>query len=199
MRKKRRKLNDNSNKILLIVENSEVIFFNSYFKDFLKSRYNISIKCESSGRGGKCDIANGSKITKRVIEALKNDKFKTVLLMLDLKSKCKNSDRNHTCLKELKKEYLPKYKIPAELKDKFYLFVICNEIESWFLTAFDKKTNNPMQDHKKEIKKLLNLSSEVAIAQKMVNDLKNKKIELNEENNNSLKFFIRKLNLIKSL
>ena len=196
MKKKRKKLNDNSNKILLIVENSEVIFFNYYFKDFLKNKYNINIKCESSGRAGKCDIANGSKISKRVIEALKNDRFKSVILMIDLKSKCKSSDRTHTCLKKLKNEYLPKYKIPTELKDKFYLFVVCNEIESWFLTAFDKQTNNPSQNHKNEMKKLLNLSSEVAIVQKMVNDLRNNKLKLNCNKNNSLKFFIDKLRMI---
>ena len=61
------------------------------------------------------------------------------------------------------------------------------------MTAFNRQTNNTSEDHKKEIKKLLNLDSEIKIVQKMVNDLKYNKIELNFEKNNSLKFFIEKL------
>jgi len=42
-------LNSNQDTILLIVENSEVDFFNKYFKAYLKENYQINIKCESSG------------------------------------------------------------------------------------------------------------------------------------------------------
>ncbi len=86
-----------------------------------------------------------------------------------------------------------KYKIDKELKSKFYLFVICNEIESWFLT-FDRDTNNLSND-KKELMKLWSLKSEPQIVQKMIKELKRGTIELDFTRNKSLEYFIDKLKL----
>ena len=200
MRKKKNK-DKNCSYILLIVENSEDTFFNLYFNNYIKERYDILVKCESSGKANKCNITNFEKIGKRVKEALAKDNCKAVFIMIDLDTKCLHRDNaNHKCLVELKNEYLPKYSkhIPSRLKDKFYLFVVCNEIESWFLTAYKKSgnTNNPNDNHKDEIKKLLDLKSETQIVQKVVSDLKRGRAELDFSKNSSFQFFIDKLNSI---
>ncbi|HHD80326.1 MAG TPA: hypothetical protein ENK99_01765, partial [Campylobacterales bacterium] len=87
-RKKTHKVRSKENRILLIVENSEADFFNQYFKYYLKENYNILIDCEPSSRGNKCEITNGNRMSKRIIEALDKDSYKAVFLMLDLKTKC---------------------------------------------------------------------------------------------------------------
>ena len=53
--KKLPKIND---KILLIVENSEKIFFQSYFNHFIEKNYAIRVVAKSSGSGDKCEITN---------------------------------------------------------------------------------------------------------------------------------------------
>jgi len=185
-----KKVKSNTDKILLIVENSEVVFFKQYFNQFLATQYNIKVKTISSGAGDKCDITNYNKMSKLINTQLKY--HKAVFLMLDLKTKCIQSERTHTCLKELKKEYLPQYKIENDNKSRFYLFVVCNEIESWFLTT-QKDTNNPHDNHKKEIKEHFKLSSERDIVAKMIQELKNNKCQLDFSKNSSLQFFIDKL------
>ena len=191
-RKKNHKLKSKENRILLIVENSEADFFNQYFKNHLKDNYNIIIDCEPSGSANKCEIANGNRMTKRIIEALERERYRAVFLMIDLKTKCFTSENTHTCLVELKNEYLPKYKIDKELKNKFYFFVVCNEIESWFLTI-DKDTNSVHKDHKKELMKFLKVNSEPQIVQKMIKELKSGTYKLDISKNNSLEHFIQKL------
>ena len=184
-----------SDTILLIVENSEARFFNSYFKNYLKETESVSIHCISSGMAGKCEIANGNKMSKKIKSSLETDGYKAVFIMIDLDSKFYNSEQNHNCLVKLKREYLPKYDIPKELKDRFYLFVVCNEIESWFLTIDEAKnnTNNPNEDHKKALKKLLNVRNEKEIVEKMISQLRDKKVELDFSKNTSLQHFITKL------
>jgi len=200
--KRKKKKNNSNSRILLIVENSEVIFFKEYFNSYLKNEYGVSVKCEPSGNSNKCNITNFDKMSKRVKEALERESFKAVFVMIDLDTKCLQRDRNHKCLVELKKEYLPKYykHISSSLRDKFYLFVVCNEIESWFLTAYKESgnTNNPNEDHKVEIKKRLGRESEIQIVQKVVSDLKRGKIELDFSKNSSLQFFINKLQEYRS-
>ena len=185
-------LNSNQDTILLIVENSEVDFFNEYFKTYLKENYQINIKCESSGSSNKCNILNFRKMTNRVNEALDKDEYQSVFLMLDLKTNCRPSNQNHTCLIELKNEYKAEYKIKESLKNRFYLFVVCNEIESWFLTI-DKNTNNIYDNHKKELMNLLKVSSEPQVVQKMIKGLKSGTYRLNFSYNSSLDYFIEKL------
>ena len=192
MRVKKRKTPHKKADILLIVENSEVDFFRQYFNDYLLKKYKISIKCESSGAGNKCKITNFGKINKRVERAIKKEGYKAVFLMIDLKTKCFTSENTHTCLVELKNEYFPKYKIDKALKNQFYLFVVCNEIESWFLTI-DKDTNSVHQDHKKELMKFLKVNSEPQIVQKMIKELKSGTYELDFSKNSSLQYFIEKL------
>ena len=192
MRVKKRKTLDKKADILLIVENSEVEFFRQYFNDYLLREYKISVKCESSGAGNRCKITNFGKINKRVERAIKKEGYKVVFLMIDLKTKCFTSENTHTCLVELKNEYLPKYKIDKALKNQFYLFVVCNEIESWFLTI-DKDTNSVHQDHKKELMKFLKVNSEPQIVQKMIKELKSGTYELDFSKNSSLQYFIAKL------
>ena len=192
MRVKKRKIPSTEADILLIVENSEVEFFRQYFNDYLLREYKISVKCESSGAGNRCKITNFGKINKRVERAIKKEGYKVVFLMIDLKTKCFTSENTHTCLVELKNEYLPKYKIDKALKNQFYLFVVCNEIESWFLTI-DKDTNSVHQDHKKELMKFLKVNSEPQIVQKMIKELKSGTYELDFSKNSSLQYFIAKL------
>jgi hypothetical protein len=191
-RKKKHKLKSKEDKILLIVENSEADFFNQYFKNYLRDNYNILIDCEPSGRGNKCEIANGNRMTKRITEALDKESYRAVLLMLDLKTKCFATENTHTCLVKLKNEYLPKYKIDKKFSEQFYLFVVCNEIESWFLTI-DKDTNNIHQNHKKELMEFLNVKSEPQIVQKMIKELTSGNYELDFSKNSSLAYFIEKL------
>jgi len=195
MRRKNRKLPKNHDKILLIVENSEEEFFRRYFNKFLAKNYALKVDVESSGSGNKCDITNFKKITKAIEIYLKFDNYKAVFLMLDLDSKCFQSERNHHCLVELKQEYLPKYKIEKGLKDRFYLFVVCNEIESWFLTIDKKKkhTNSPHENHKKEMMKLFNVRSEKEIVEKMLAELSRGNISLDFSKNSSIQHFIKKL------
>jgi len=190
--KKKKKVSIKKEDILLIVENSEEIFFKEYFNNYLKEEYNILVKCESSGSGHKCKITDFEKMNKRIKRAIEKEGYSAVFLMIDLDTKCFESNVNHTCLVQLKQEYLPKYKISKELKNKFYLFVVCNEIESWFLTI-NKNTNNVNVDHKKELMKFLNVKSEPQIVQKMVKELKAKKYELDFSKNSSLQHFIKKL------
>lgn len=192
--RKRKNLVQN-NKILLIVENSEADFFNQYFKSYLQEHHQISIKCESSGRANKCEITNFQKMEKRINLALGEQSFKAVFLMLDLDTKCFKTESNHKCLIKLKQEYQPRYKINKELKNQFYLFIVCNEIESWFLTIDDNKkhTNNVHEDHKTELKKLLRVNSEPQIVQKMIKELKSNKFKLDFSKNSSLEYFVKKL------
>jgi len=182
----------NQNRILLIVENSEEIFFNHYFKQLL-AKDNIEIKCERSGRAGKCDITNGSRMSKIINDALDIEEYKAVFLMMDLKTKCCQSEQTHTCFLKLIQEYRPRYKI--ERKEKFYLFVVCNEIESWFLTIDDKthNTNNVSENHKAKLKKLLEVENEPEIVDKMIKGLNSGKYQLDFSKNNSLQHFIKKL------
>ena len=77
----------NRNRILLIVENSEELFFNRYFKQFL-AKDSIDIKCERSGKAGNCDITNGSRMSKIINDALDVEEYRAVFLMMDLKTKC---------------------------------------------------------------------------------------------------------------
>jgi len=193
---KRKNLKSKQDTILLIVENSEVKFYNKYFKIFLKEKYQINIESISSGKAGQCEISNGSKMSKKIHASLLDDGYKAVFIMIDLDSKCYNSEQNHNCLIKLKQEYLPKYKIKKELKDRFYLFVVCNEIESWFLTIDKNKnnTNNPNEDHKKELKKFLkNIRSEKDIIDEMIRRLRDKQEQLDFSKNKSLQFFINQL------
>jgi len=192
---KRKNLKSKQDTILLIVENSEVDFYNKYFRSFLEQEYQIKIESISSGKAGQCEITNGRKMSKKVHASLLDDGYKAVFIMIDLDSKCYNSEQNHNCLVKLKQEYLPKYRVPKELKDRFYLFVVCNEIESWFLTIDKTKnnTNNPNEDHKKELKKLLNVRNEKDIVEKMIYLLRDKKEQLNFSKNTSLQFFIEKV------
>ena len=182
----------NQNRILLIVENSEEIFFNRYFKEIL-AKDNILIKCERSGRAGKCDITNGSRMSKIINDALDVEEYKAVFLMIDLKTKCHQSEQTHTCLLNLIQEYRPRYKI--EKKEKFYLFVVCNEIESWFLTIDEKRdnSNNVSEDHKSKLKKLLDVKNEPEIVDKMIEGLSSGKYQLNFNKNKSIQHFIHKL------
>lgn len=191
-RKKKQKLKTKEDRILLIVENSEADFFNQYFKNYLKDKHNILIDCEPSGRGNKCEIANGNRMTKRITEALDREHYKAVFLMIDLKTKCFTTENTHTCLVELKNEYLPKYKVDKALSEQFYLFVVCNEIESWFLTI-NKETNNVHINHKKELMEFLKVNSEPQIVQKMIKELKSGNYELDFSKNSSLAYFIEKL------
>ena len=181
--------------ILIIVENSEVEFFNKYLKKLLKEKNTILIRCESSGNKNTCEILNFKKITKRVNYALIEEKYKAVFLLIDLKTNCRKTNKNHKCLIKLKKEYLPEYKIEENFKNNFYLFVVCNEIESWFLTIDPNRsnTNNISEDHKKEIKLYLNIKKERAIVDKITKGLINKEFQLNFSKNKSLEFFINKL------
>lgn len=186
----------NSEKILLIVENSEEAFFNKYFRDYLKKEHQINIHCESSGSNNKCEISNWNKMSNRIDEAIKNDNYRAVFLMVDLNSKCfKKSTSNHTCLIELRDEYRPKYKIDKALKDRFYLFVVCREIESWFLTIDKERNNtNDNSDHKKELNKFFNTDlSEIEMVNKMIKELKNNNHSLNINKNESFEHFINKL------
>jgi len=192
MRVKKKKISSKIANILLIVENSEEIFFKQYFNDYLFREYGISIKCESSGAKGMCKITNFGKMNKRIERAITKEGYKAVFLMIDLKTKCFSNETTHTCLVDLKKEYLPKYKIDKTLKNKFYLFVVCNEIESWFL-SINKNTNSVHEDHKKELMDFLKVKSEPQIVQKMVKELKRGKYQLDFSKNKSLEHFITKL------
>ena len=196
-RKKRvkRELHNNSNKILLIVENSEKIFFEKYFNNFIEDKYSIKIAVKSSGSGNKCEITNFQKMSRKIEAFLIQDRYKAVFVLIDLNSKCFQSERNHNCLVELKKEYLPKYNINRNLKNRFYLFVVCNEIESWFLTIKEDKkhTNNPNEDHKKEMMRFFKVRNEREIVEKMVLELKKGSVSLNFSKNSSLQYFIKKI------
>jgi len=194
-RRKGKKISKNSNKILLIVENSEKIFFQQYFNHFIEKNYDIKIVVKSSGSGNKCDITNFNKMQKKIEDFLQKDNYKAVFIMIDLDSKCFKSERNHNCLVELKNEYLPKYSIDKNLRERFYLFVVCNEIESWFLTIDKSKkhTNNPYEDHKKELMNRFKVHSEPQIVQRMLQELEQGKVELDFSKNNSLQHFIKKL------
>jgi len=192
-RTKAKPLKTNKNTILLIVENSEASFYNQYFKQELKEKYNIDIKCETSGSSNKCNILNFRKMTNRINEAIEEDKYKFVFLMLDLKTNCRSLNINHTCLVKLKNEYEKEYKINQ--KSKFYLFVVCNEIESWFLTI-KQNTDNVNDNHKEILKKLLAVQSEQQIVQNMIKNLKSKKFNLDFNKNISFKYFIEKLILV---
>ncbi|NOZ91354.1 MAG: hypothetical protein GXO60_08740, partial [Epsilonproteobacteria bacterium] len=154
---------------------------------------NIHIKCIRSGKAGNCDITNGSRMSKIINDALDVEEYKAVFLMMDLKTKCYKSEQTHTCLLRLIDEYRPKYEINQS--DKFYFFVVCNEIESWFLT-FDKKihnTNNVNENHKDKLKKILNVKSEPEIVDKMIKGLLSGKYQLDFSKNTSLQHFIKKL------
>ncbi|SFV58624.1 hypothetical protein MNB_SV-13-2068 [hydrothermal vent metagenome] len=190
--KKKKKVASSKPNILLIVENSEVDFFKQYFNTYLLEEYGVSVKCESSGAGNRCKITNFGKMNKRIERAIAKEGYKAVFLMIDLKTKCFTTETTHTCLVELKREYLPKYQINKELKNKFYLFVVCNEIESWFLTI-DKDTNSVHTDHKKELMKFLKVNSEPQIVQKIIKELRSGKYQLDFSKNSSLEYFIEKL------
>ena len=194
-RKKRKTLKSKSDTILLIVENSEIGFFNKYFKEYLKNEESILIDCIRSSTAGKCEITNGNKMSKKVNASLLDDGYKAVFLMMDLDTKCHNSERNHDCLVKLKEEYFPRYKIDKELKNRFYLFVVCNEIESWFLTIDEKQnhTNSIHHDHKAIMEKLLNVQGETRILDKVLDGLHSGKYQLDFSKNNSLQHFIKKL------
>jgi len=192
MRVKKKKRAFQKPNILLIVENTEVDFFKQYFNAYLLNEYGVSVKCESSGAGNRCKITNFGKMNKRIERAIAKEGYKAVFLMIDLKSKCFTNETTHTCLVELKREYLPKYQINKELKNRFYLFVVCNEIESWFLTI-NKDTNSVNEDHKKELMKFLKVNSEPQIVQKMIKELRVGRYKLDFSKNNSLKYFIKKL------
>ena len=194
-RKKRKTLKSKSDTILLIVENSEIGFFNKYFKEYLKNEESILIDCIRSSTAGKCEITNGNKMSKKVNASLLYDGYKAVFLMIDLDTKCHNSERNHDCLVKLKEEYAPRYKIDKELKDRFYLFVVCNEIESWFLTIDEKQnnTNSVHQDHKEIMKKFFNVNRETDVLNKVLEGLNSGKYKLDFSKNNSLQHFIKKL------
>jgi phosphoenolpyruvate-protein kinase (PTS system EI component) len=163
--------------------------------DFLDAAYkdSIDIKCERSGKAGNCDITNGSRMSKIINDALDVEEYRAVFLMMDLKTKCHQSEQTHTCLLKLIQEYRPKYKV--EQKSKFYLFVVCNEIESWFLTI-DKKinnTNNVNENHKAKLKKILEVRSEPEIVDKIIEGLNSGKYQLDFSKNKSLQHFIKKL------
>jgi hypothetical protein len=198
-RKKRKSFKSKSDTILLIVENSEVGFFNKYFKAYLKKEKSILVDCVSSSTAGKCEITNGNKMTKKVHASLLDDGYKAVFLMIDLDTKCHNSERNHNCLLKLKQEYAPRYKIDKELKNKFYLFVVCNEIESWFLTIDESQnnTNSVHQDHKRLMEKFLNVQGKIHILDKVLDGLHSEKYQLDFSKNNSLQHFIKKLEEFK--
>ncbi len=194
-RRKDKKISKNSDKILLIVENSEKIFFQQYFNSFIAKNYDIKVVVKSSGSGNKCDITNFNKMQKKIEDSLQKDNYKAVFIMIDLDSKCFKSERNHNCLVELKNEYLPKYTIDKSLRSRFYLFVVCNEIESWFLTIDEnrKHTNSPYENHKKEMMDFFKVHSELQIVQRILHELEQGKIELDFSKNNSLQHFIKKL------
>ncbi|CAA6826296.1 MAG: Unknown protein [uncultured Sulfurovum sp.] len=200
-RKKKRTPSSKSNTILLIVENSEVEFFNKYFKAYLKNEESILVDCIRSSTAGKCEITNGNKMTNKVHASLLDDGYKAVFIMIDLDTKCFDTERNHDCLLKLKNEYAPRYKIDKKLEEKFYLFVVCNEIESWFLTI-DKNRNNTNsinEDHKKVIKKLFNVQRETDVLDKVLAGLNTGKYQLDFNKNDSLQHFIKKLKEFNSL
>ena len=192
---KKKRTSKNEEKILLIVENSEKEFFRKYFNNYLEKNYHVQVVVESSGTGGNCKITNFSKMIKLIETHLKFNNYKAVFLMIDLDTKCSQTEQNHTCLVELKKEYASKYKIDKLFKDRFYLFVVCNEIESWFLTIDkDKKhTNSPYEDHKKEMEKMFKVKNPPQIVQRMISELEQGKVELDISKNDSLQYFIKKL------
>ena len=194
-KKRDKKFLGNSDKILLVVENSEKLFFQGYFNHFIEDNYSIRVAVKSSGSGDKCEITNFKKMSRKIESFLIKDMYKAVFLMIDLDSKCFYSERNHNCLVELKKEYFPKYNIDKALRDRFYLFVICNEIESWFLTINKNKkhTNNPTENHKKEMMNFFNVRNEKEIVEKMLAELKKGSISLDFSKNTSLQYFIKKL------
>lgn len=194
MRKKKsnKKVKDYSDTILLIVENSEVEFFKQYFNHYLYENYSIKVDAQTSGSGDKCKITDFKGMVRKIETALRIDNYKAVFVMIDLDSKCFYQQGNHKCLKRLKEEYLPKYTVAKEFKERFYLFAVCNEIESWFLTI-NKNTNNPHDNHKKELMQQFKANSETDIVNKMIQELKTNKYQLDFSKNSSLQFFIDKL------
>lgn len=194
MRKKRVKISK-SDKILLIVENSEEIFFNGYLKEYLKNNHKIYIDCQKSGSNNKCEIQNFNKMNRKIVEAI-DDGYKAVFLMIDLDTQCLRSDFNYDCLVELKKDYEPKYKIPNEVKDRFYFFIVCREIENWFLTIDEnqKGITDSIKNAKEKLAKFLKTKeSEIEMVQKVTNELNRESYKLNFEKNKSLIHFINKL------
>lgn len=197
MRRKKnsKKINSKENKILLIVENTEELFFNQYLKNYLKNSQNIEIECQKSGSGNKCEIKNFSKMKRKVVESI-NDGYKAVFLMIDLDTQCLGSEFNYDCLVELKKDYEPKYNIPNNIKDKFYLFIVCREIENWFLTIDEniRGVTDKIKNAKKELSKLLNSSTnEDEMVKKIISELIKGNYVLNFDKNQSLQYFIKKL------
>jgi len=162
---------------------------------FLQKEYDILIKCESSGSAGKCDITNGSKMTRKINEALNEEDIQAVFLLIDLETKCFQREQKHTCIIELKREYQSKYQVQKNLKDKFYFLVVEKEIESWFLTVNESKhhTNNISENHIGEIKEFLRVDSKQKIVDEMIRGLGNGKYKLDLSKNKSLEHFIKKL------
>jgi|GEM_PF-1423876 len=197
MRRKKRisKTNPKEDKILLIVENSEADFFNNYLKSFLEQKYNIKIEAQKSGSGNKCEIKNFSKMRRKIEEAI-NDGYKACFLMIDLATQCFGSEFNYNCLIELKRDYQPKYKIKENLKEKFYLFIVCQEIENWYLTA-DKNIRgitDKIRNPKEKLAKFLDSDiDEKFFTKKMIYNLNNGTYKLDINKNDSLKYFIEKL------
>ncbi len=172
-----------SDKILIYVEGeSEVIFFNQYFKKYLKERYDIFIECQ------KGDIPS----FKRKVDDFYSG-YKEIFILRDLKTQ-KDGNQDYFCIESMKKDFTTQKdkKFIGDIGRSYKFIVVCNEIESWILT-YKKQTNNRSESHYKELFKELKCSKKPPCMKKYIAKLKRNQLVFDISKNKSFQYFIDEL------
>jgi len=172
-------------KVGLIVEgDSDKEFFEKYFKPNLKRNILVS----SPGKKGTCKILNREKIDKD-IKMLFAKGCQEIYILIDLDTQC-DDGKKFNCIIELKEWYSKK--ISLNKHTNVYVSVVSKEIEAWMLSAWQKSDNKSKQDFEKIFKSKKSLN-ELELLKKFIASKK----AIDEKNNESLYYFLKKLGLVE--
>jgi len=168
-------------KIGLIVEgDSDKDFFEKYFKPNFKR----DIIVTSPGKKGTCKILNRQKIQKD-IKALFAKGCEEVYILVDLDTQC-DSGQKFTCIVELRAWY--EKKVSLKSTNNLSVIIVSKEIEAWMLSSWGRSDNKSKQDLEKHFNAKKSLT-EKELLQRFIGS----KEAINQDNNQSLKYFCAKI------
>ncbi|MCF6330151.1 MAG: hypothetical protein L3I99_01225 [Sulfurimonas sp.] len=174
-------------KVGLIVEgDSDELFFNSYFKpNFLRN-----LKVRTSGTKGTCKILNEKTIISHV-KALRLQNCSKIFILIDLKTQCDSI--TYECIKKLKKWYKSKIKISNDAD--VIVSIVSKDIEAWMMSAWEISDSKSKNDLKRKFESESNIKKSLSEKELFKKFLASKK-DINYENNESLKHFLCKLEVL---
>jgi len=110
--------------------------------------------------------------------------------LIDLDSKCLKE--KYDCVVTLKNDYIAKLKLNKDKDVK--VIVLSSELEAWMLSAWEKSDKKSKED----LKRYFGLKSSQNLEENLIKKFLSSQQNINYKNNESLKYFLCKLEILKS-